>query len=313
MSFKKLILLFITLITLGIGAALLYTKSYLQENITTPKLLHIEKGSTKSSLDDLKSKGLDIGFLDYYLIKRYGYPQAGWIEFNTTTLTRERFLYAITHLKAATRNITLIPGETTEIFLETISKRFSFDLKKLKKSYKKYAPYPDGVLFANSYNVPIGMNEDQLMLHLVTLSLKRHKKISLKELGDYEQKTWFEKIVTKASIVQKEAANSEEMPVIAGVIENRLKKGMPLQMDGTLNYGKYSHTKVTPKRIKDDNSAFNTYKNRSLPPYPICSVSKSAIISVIHPKKTKYLYFVRGKDGSHIFSSTYKDHKKHIK
>jgi len=311
--FKKLILPFIIIISIGIGGALLYTKSYLEEKITVPKLLHIQKGSTKSSLNDLKSKGLDIGFLDYYLIKRYGYPQAGWVEFNDTTLTRDRFLYALTHLKAASKNITLIPGETTEIFLESIAKRFSLDLKKLKKSYKKYAPYPDGVLFANSYNIPISMDEDKIMLHLVTLSLKRHKKISLKELGKYDEKEWFKKIVTTASIIQKEAANVKEMPIISGVIENRLKKNMPLQMDGTLNYGKYSHIKVTSKRIKEDNSAFNTYKHKSLPPYPVCTVSKDAIISAIHPQKSKYLYFVKGKNNRHIFSSSYKEHKKHIK
>lgn len=54
--------------------------------------------------------------------------------------------------------------------------------------------------------------------------------------------------------MQKEAANVEEMPLIASVIFNRLKKGMPLQMDGALNYQEFSHAKVTKERIKTDNT-----------------------------------------------------------
>ena len=103
------------------------------------------------------------------------------------------------------------------------------------------------------------------------------------------------------------------MPKISSVIYNRLKKDMPLQMDGTLNYGEYSHTKVTPKRIKEDKSPFNTYLNRGLPPYPVSSVSIEAIKSAIHPAKTDFLFFVKNKNGTHSFSKTYKEHLKNIK
>jgi len=61
------------------------------------------------------------------------------------------------------------------------------------------------------------------------------------------------------------------MPKISSVIYNRLKRGMPLQMDGTLNYGLYSHVRVTPERIREDRSPFNTYLNRGIPPYPVSS------------------------------------------
>jgi len=102
------------------------------------------------------------------------------------------------------------------------------------------------------------------------------------------------------------------MPIVASVIYNRLKIDMPLQMDGTLNYGEYSHIKVTPKRIKNDKSRFNTYLNKGLPPYPICSVSIDAINASLNPQKTDYLYFMKNKQGVHDFTNSYREHLKNI-
>lgn len=120
------------------------------------------------------------------------------------------------------------------------------------------------------------------------------------------------KKIILASIVQKEAANIEEMPLIASVIFNRLKKGMPLQMDGALNYQEFSHAKVTKERIKTDNTPYNTYKFKGLPKNPVGSVSLEAIRAVVFPKKTNFLYFVKMPDKKHAFSATYKEHLKNI-
>lgn len=103
------------------------------------------------------------------------------------------------------------------------------------------------------------------------------------------------------------------MPIVSSVIYNRIKKGMKLQMDGTLNYGKYSHVKVTPKRIKNDNSIYNTYKHAGVPPLAICNVSFDAIKAAIFPAKTNYLYFMRSKNGKHDFTRHYSTHLRNIK
>ena len=63
-------------------------------------------------------------------------------------------------------------------------------------------------------------------------------------------------------------------------------------MDGVLNYSKYSHTKITPKMIKEDTSEYNTYKNRGLPSNPVCAVELTAIKAAIFPIKSNYLYQV---------------------
>jgi UPF0755 protein len=83
-------------------------------------------------------------------------------------------------------------------------------------------------------------------------------------------------------------------------------------MDGTLNYGKYSHIKVTPERIKKDKSSFNTYRFKGLPPSPIGAVSLSAIKAAVTPAKTDYLYFMKNKEGMHDFSKSFRAHRKNI-
>jgi len=151
-----------------------------------------------------------------------------------------------------------------------------------------------------------------LIHYLVNYALKQHKKTSMKIFGKFDKKNWFRYLII-ASIIEKEAGSKKEMPLVSSVIYNRLKKGMKLQMDGTLNYGKYSRIKVTPNRINEDMSRYNTYKYKGLPPHPVSSASNEAILAAIFPKKTNYLYFVRTQKGKHTFSETYKEHLRNIK
>jgi UPF0755 protein len=103
------------------------------------------------------------------------------------------------------------------------------------------------------------------------------------------------------------------MPIVSSVIHNRLKSGMKLQMDGTLNYGEYSNVKITAQRIKEDESSYNTYKVNGLPKDPVCAVSLDAIKAAIFPVKSDYLYFVRdNSNGLHKFSKNYIAHVNNI-
>jgi len=313
-KFLKL-LLFLILFSLAVAAGgYFYIQHYLKEHISVPKTLYIPKGSTRSVIRYLHDKsGIDIGDLDYYLLKLIGYPQAGWITLPATTMPRGKFLYEITHAKAALQNVTLIPGETREIFFQQLAKELDLNTTKLHEAYRHKTEIPEGVLMAETYRVPKGIDEAGLVGYLVDKSLQKHRQIARKLLGKYDAKEWFSKYVTIASIVQKEAANEKEMPLVSAVIYNRLKKKMKLQMDGTLNYGKYSHVKVTAKRIREDNSPYNTYKIAGLPPYPLCAVSEAALRAAVKPEKVNYLYFVKGKDHKHRFSTTYKAHLHNIR
>ena len=98
--------------------------------------------------------------------------------------------------------------------------KLNLDEEKLYFAYRKYAPYEDGVILANTYKIPKGISETHLMYYLVNTSLKEHRKWAIKFLGEYDQKQWF-KYVVIASIIQKESANEEEMPLVSAVIHNR--------------------------------------------------------------------------------------------
>ncbi|WP_300365481.1 endolytic transglycosylase MltG [Hydrogenimonas sp.] len=285
---------------------------YLVQPVKSNRVLFLPSGTGATIISYLNRNGIDVNGLDRYLLRFFGYPQQGWIDIGTTKLTKADFLYRLTHAKAAMTQVTLIPGETRDIFFDLVSKKLELDRKKLDSAYERFAPCPDGVIWPDTYYIPIGITEEHLVYYLVKRSMQRHKELSKKFFGIYNQKNWF-RYVTIASIIQKEAADEEEMPIVSAVIYNRLKKRMPLQMDGALNYGRFSHTKVTKRRIERDTTHFNTYKFSGLPPWPVGSVSIEAIKAAIKPANVEYLYFVKGKDGKHIFTKRYKTHLRNIK
>ena len=290
----------------------LFVIYYLVQPLHTSKVIHVPSGSISAIITHLRNKNITLTSLDKTFIRFIGSPQQGWISIGETHMNHGDFLYKLTTSKAALKDITLIPGETTLMFSQHMAKEFNLDDKKLYKSFIKYADFKEGFLVPDTYKLPFGIDEKMASLILVNASSKKHKYWSNKIFGSYKKKKWHYYLVI-ASIVQKEAANKKEMPIVSSVIYNRLKKRMKLQMDGTLNYGKYSHQKVTASRIRHDKSKYNTYKYRGLPPEPVCNVELSAIKAAIFPAKTKYLYFVMSKKGTHRFTSNYSTHIRNIR
>mgnify|MGYP001172280951 CR=1 FL=1 len=276
--------------------------------MSSTKVLFIPKGSTNNTVSYLNKTGYELNIIDKIILRSIGLIQSGWINVNENRLTKMDFLYKLTTSKAALKNITLIPGETSYIFLKQLAKDLNLSEEKLKKVYEKHAYKLDGNILADTYSLPYGMNEDHLIFYLLSQSNKKYEEFSKKIFGLYDKKKWYH-YLSLASVIQKEAASIEEMPIVSSVIHNRLRRGMKLQMDGTLNYGKYSHVRVTAKRIKEDTTSYNTYKNNGLPKNPVSAVSLNAIKAAIFPVKSDYLYFVKNnKTGLHTFSKSYKSH-----
>jgi UPF0755 protein len=194
-----------------------------------------------------------------------------------------------------------------------MSKKLNLNFEKLLNIYYELAYKKDGNILAQTYNVSKGINERELIVYLLQTSNEFYKKMSIKMLGEYDKKKWY-RYLTIASILQKESANIKEMPMVSSVIYNRLARGMRLQMDGSLKYGKFAKDIITAKTIRQNKSDYNTYKTKALPKNPVCSVGVDAIKASINPAKSNYLYFVRYKKiKKHIFSTTYKEHERHIK
>jgi len=299
-------------ITLGslllVAALFLYLFIYLNESIEPPASIKIEKGSNQKALESIENVGISVNALDAIILKILGGAKSGNISLEGVK-NRLELLKAINKGKQQSMSITLIPGETTEMFLRNLAKKESLSLDKLKSAYYKKTSSPEGALWPETYNLTIGSDEETIIGEIFEFSQKKFEELrGLKKISKEE----FEQKVIIASIIEKEAANKDEMPLVASVIYNRLKIGMPLQMDGTLNYGIYSHQKVTPQRIREDDSNYNTYKNRGLPLYPVCNPSREALEAAFSPASTDFLYFVKGKDGSHNFSNSYTEHKLNI-
>lgn len=221
------------------------------------------------------------------------------------------FLYRLSHSKAAMKAVTLIPGETTELFFRQLSETFDLNPEKLRSALQSQSVYREGVFVPDTYQLPIGISEQKAVALLLQYSTDKHRKWSEKIFGSFNEKKW-RRYIRIASIIQKEAADEKEMPLISSVIANRLAKGMKLQMDGTLNYGAYSHVKITAKRIRSDRTRYNTYHYKGIPPEPVCNVGFAAIRAAIFPAKTSYLYFTKGADGKHRFARYYSTHKSNI-
>lgn len=286
---------------------------YFTLKVDSKRVVFIPKGSTKYIITYLDKNDYSLNTLDYMLIKKLGYPQSGWIDLKDTSMTKYDFLYKLTKSKAALVNITLIPGETYYYFLQNLAKKLKIPTHEVFDTYARLAYKKDGNILPQTYSLPIGMNVNDLIKYLFDYTNNQYKKYSKKIFGHYNKEKWY-KYITLASIIQKESASIQEMPKVASVIYNRLEKNMPLQMDGTLNYGKNSHKRVTPKMIKTNTSDYNTYKNKGLPSHPVCAVEFKSIKAAIFPFKTDYLYFMKSVDGKkHLFSKNYKTHKKNIK
>lgn len=286
---------------------------YVTIPLNSAKILYIPKGSTNNIVSYLNETGYEMNSVDAFVIKSLGYIQSGWIDIGQTRLSKMDFIYKLMYSKAALKEVTLVPGDTYYVFLKKLAAEFNLSEEKLFSLYKEFAYKADGNILADTYALPIGMKEDYMLFYLFSQSNKKYEEFSKKIFGVYDKKKWYG-YLSLASVIQKEAATINEMPIVSSVVINRLKNNMKLQMDGTLNYGEYSNEKVTAERIRDDETSYNTYKNAGLPKDPVCAVSLDSIKAAIFPVKSNYIYFVRdNRTGLHKFANTFEEHQANIK
>lgn len=118
----------------------------------------------------------------------------------------------------------------------------------------------------------------------------------------------FHEIITLASLIEKETGLGKERKLISSVFHNRLAKNMRLQTDPTVIYAMVNFDGNIRKKDLSIDSPYNTYKHFGLPPGPIASPGLESIQAALDPEESDFLYFVSRKDGSHQFSTNYKDH-----
>jgi UPF0755 protein len=120
-------------------------------------------------------------------------------------------------------------------------------------------------------------------------------------------------VVTLASLIEREAKVPEDRPRIAGVLDNRLKHDMRLEVDATVLYALGHHKgHVLYKDLRVD-SPYNTYRNKGLPPGPIANPGLPSLEAALHPEKNDYLYYLAQPGGAHLFSRTRAEHEAAIR
>jgi len=169
----------------------------------------------------------------------------------------------------------------------------------------------EGYLFPDTYHFPKGLPLDEIMGTMVN----RFQEIFSTEWQERSRQMGMSihQVVTLASIIEKETGAAFERPLIASVFHNRLAKRMRLSSDPTVIYGiKDFDGNLTRKHLKTANP-YNTYLNKGLPPGPIANPGVAALEAALYPAETDYLYFVSKKDGTHQFSTSFKEHNRAVR
>jgi len=175
------------------------------------------------------------------------------------------------------------------------------------------APSLEGYLFPDTYRFPRGVSAATVVITMQA----RFRHIAGTRFANERVSSsdgWHE-VMTLASLVEKETPEASERPLIAGVFERRLERGMPLQSDPTVTYAaRLDYRPVGPITQSDlgFDSPYNTYRHSGLPPGPIANPGEASIRAVFHPADGDALYFVANNHGGHVFARTLAEHQRNV-
>jgi UPF0755 protein len=242
----------------------------------------------------------------------------------TTAMTPKEVLQVITSGKSIARSFTVSEGLSTyEIAALYETEKFGTALEFMRlvhdKEFVKSLLGEDqesleGYLFPETYMLTKFTDTKTLLTNMVKRFLFVYNEVAPQSaVGPWPR----HKAVTLASIIEKETGAPIERPLISSVFHNRLAKGMRLQTDPTVIYGKAeSLGKIVINITRADLTTptrYNTYVIYGLPPGPIANPGRDAMLAALKPATTDYLYFVSKNDGTHIFSPTYEAHVNAVK
>ncbi len=199
-------------------------------------------------------------------------------------------------------SVTISEGSTNEQIISLLKKPpLSLDENSLRKLMDK----KEGYLFPDTYSFLPGVSEKDVIQELEDTFLKKMEEAEKGKTRQEDRSA----LVTMASIIEKEAANDlQQKQMISGILWKRIDQGMPLQVDAPFLYerGKGS-AQLSRKDLRED-SAYNTYTNRGLPPTPIGNPGYDALYAAAHPLESNYLFYLHGFDGKIHYAKKYQEH-----
>lgn len=325
-------IIFFLVILLGVFAYLFARVAWFShERAGAPVEITVSSGAVFDDVrNDLASNGLVSSFL-YGLYARLDRsalaPKAG-----TYRLRPGASYQRIARMLAAgperiERSLRLVEGKTIKdnaVALESagVDPRAYFDLvghsanvapfdRALEEEFSVLSGIPagqslEGYLFPDTYRVW----EDELPGSLIRLQLQTFVSKVIAPNAEAQVAsgmTWHE-IITLASVVEGEVRTPEDRKIVAGIFLRRLKNGMRLQSDATLNYVMSERNDRPDAEDLAIDSPYNTYDHDGLPPGPVCNPSLSAISAVLNPTETDYYYFLTDREGKVYYARTYDEH-----
>ena len=280
-----------------------------------PKIFVIKNGEgVREIANNLKAESLIRDPIVFFLLTRQGgfdkQIQAGDFRLNQAMSANE-IVSTLTH-GILDIWVTFPEGLRAEEIANILQQK----IPSFNETWRKDLDQNEGYLFPDTYLIP---READIKLILALFKNNFDKKFQEAQ-AEATNKLSKEQAVILASMIEREAANANDRPLVASVILNRLDLGMALQIDATVQYALgYSESEKTwwKKNLTIDdlkiNSPYNTYTNTGLPPAPISNPGLSALKAALNPANTDYLYYLTDNKGVTHFAKTLEEHNANIK
>ncbi len=287
-----------------------------------PAKVEVVKGDTLSSVaEKLEQAGVIESALMFKMEARVGHHKDTEIKTGEYTFKRgedsDRILAKLTAGEAAPiLTITVPEGLDLEQTAQEVARQSDVSAAQFEQAARRtdygYGFLEDpaiasteGFLFPKQYEFEEGARAPQIVTRMLEQYLLETQTLDISGAEDRLDVTEYE-LVTVASLIEKEAANPMERPLVASVIYNRIRREMPLQIDATVLYALDRHKEELTLADLRIESPYNTYEHTGLPPGPICSPSRQSLEAAINPAETDYLYYVLKSNGEeHFFTSNY--------
>jgi len=280
----------------------------------TPTIFVVNKGDgVREIAKRLKSQGIIRDQIVFFLFTRIQgidkQIQAGDFRINSS-MTAQEVANSLTH---GTLDIwiTIPEGQRAE----EIAQRLKEKMPSYKSSWNNELVKNEGYLFPDTYLIP----RDADINFIISL-LKNNFTNKYSTLGSPQNGLTQNQVVIVASMVEREAKNEQDRPLVAGVILNRFDIGMKLDIDATIQYAlgyqpeqkRWWKKDLTTDDLKLE-SPYNTYTVAGLPPTPISNPGLASLNAVINPAKTNYLFYMTDREGVNHYAQTISQHNENIK
>ena len=310
---KLLFLVLLLIFAVTAGAVWFYVNSQPVSSNKSFSLFVINKGSSGSQIGDkLESSGIIRSALAFKL----------YIRFTGQTAKLESGQFKLSPSLSLFQNISSLFSGPVEVWVtipeglrrEEVAQRFAMGLGKDQSFVNDFliaSKGKEGYLFPDTYLFPMDASTSAIIQKMTnTFNAKTHG------LTPQASNLSFANSVVLASLLERETKTDAERPIVAGIILNRIKMGMPLQIDASVQYAVgtsrdwWPILSLTDLKVK---SPYNTYENTGLPPFPIANPGLSSLTAAFNPVRTDYLYYIHDPSGQIHYATTLAEHNVNVR